>query len=68
MEVEGVPVPVASRPDLILLKLYAGGPQDAWDIEQLLACEERSAVIREVERHLEALPEECRALWARLRS
>ena len=67
-EIEGISVPVADRADLILLKLYAGGPQDAWDIQQLLACEERSAVIREVERHLEALPEECRALWTRLRS
>lgn len=67
-EIEGISVPVADPADLILLKLYAGGPQDAWDIQQLLACEERSAVIRGVERHLEALPEECRALWARLRS
>ena len=28
--IEGVSVPVARAADLILLKLYAGGPQDAW--------------------------------------
>src|SRR5438552_7153180 len=35
-EIESVRVLVARAADLILLKLYAGGPQDAWDIEQLL--------------------------------
>ena len=35
-EVDGIHVPVARRADLILLTLYTGGPQDAWDIEQLL--------------------------------
>ena len=67
VEVEGVPVPVASRPDLILLKLYAGGPQDAWDIEQLLALEGRSTLIDEVEARLHDLPAECRGLWQRIR-
>lgn len=66
--VEGVPVPVADSPDLILLKLYAGGPQDAWDVEQLLAREERPGIIREVERRLADLPDDCRRLWTRIRS
>jgi hypothetical protein len=65
-DLEGFSVPVARRADLILLKLYAGGPQDAWDIEQLLAVPERAALGREVERALDALPEESRRLWARI--
>src|SRR2546426_404447 len=49
-EVDGIHVPVARRADLILLTLYAGGHQDAWDIEQLLAGAETDAVIAEVAR------------------
>lgn len=44
--------------DLILLKLYAGGSQDAWDIEQLLTGPERAAVTAEIEATLGALPAE----------
>jgi hypothetical protein len=62
---EGVRVPVASAAGLILLKLYAGGPQDAWDIAQLLGGPDRAALVREVEASLAALPPECRRLWAR---
>lgn len=65
--IEGVDVAVASAADLILLKLYAGGPQDAWDIEQLLAGPGSGALIAEVEATLEALPAECRRLWERIR-
>jgi predicted nucleotidyltransferase len=65
-EIEGVAVPVADRADLILLKLYAGGHQDAWDVVALLEGPERVATEATVERHLGALPEECRALWHRL--
>jgi hypothetical protein len=31
----------AVKHHVILLKLYAGGPQDAWDIEQLLGGPDR---------------------------
>ncbi|MGH7312349.1 MAG: hypothetical protein ACREJV_04185 [Candidatus Rokuibacteriota bacterium] len=65
--IEGVDVPVATPADLILLKLYAGGPQDAWDIEQLLAGPERAAFVAEVEATLDTLPAECRGLWRRIR-
>jgi len=59
-------LPVATAADLVLLKLYAGGPQDAWDIEQLLgACE--PGVVGEVDARVEALPSDARELWARLR-
>lgn len=67
LEVDGVVVPVATVADLILLKLYAGGPQDAWDIAQLLDVEsDRGAVEASVERRLVALPDECRRLWSRI--
>jgi hypothetical protein len=32
--IEGVAVPVVTATDLILPKLYAGGPRDAWDVER----------------------------------
>lgn len=66
VEIEGVTVPVASPSDLILLKLYAAGPQDAWDIAQLLAGPERQALIQEVEGKLSPLPEDSQRLWRRL--
>jgi hypothetical protein len=59
-------VPVVRIPDLILLKLYAGGPQDAWDITQLLALEGAIETVAEVERSLARLPSESRALWTRI--
>jgi predicted nucleotidyltransferase len=65
--IEGVRVPVAARADLILLKLYAGGPHDAWDIAQLLAGPGRSGLVGEVEAALGTLPPECRSLWTRIR-
>ena len=66
-QIEGVAVPVASRVELILLKLYAGGSQDAWDIEQLLAGPEREGLMTGVEAGLGALPSRCRELWIRMR-
>jgi hypothetical protein len=65
-EIDGVHVPVARRADLILLKLYAGGSQDAWDIEQLLAGEGSDAVIADVERELPRLPPHASQLWRRI--
>lgn len=63
---EGSPFPVVRAADLILLKLFAGGPQDAWDIEQLLAGDDREALIAEVEEQIESLPESAHALWRRI--
>ena len=65
--VEGTRVPVADAADLIALKLYAGGPQDAWDIEQLLGTADGGGLAAAVERMLPDLPDEPRALWARIR-
>ena len=65
--IEDVRVPVAGPVDLILLKLYAGGPQDAWDIQQLLAGPEGAALAAQVDAAVTALPPEGRSLWARIR-
>lgn len=65
-EPRGGEIPVVKASHLILLKLYAGGPQDAWDIQQLLATGERPRLIAEVERELGRLPAEPRALWQRI--
>jgi predicted nucleotidyltransferase len=59
-------VPMVGAADLILLKLYAGGPQDAWDIDQLLDLD--PSVVTEVEAALGSLPEECTLLWRRIRA
>jgi len=65
-KIEGISVPVATAADLILLKLYAGGPQDAWDVEQLLVGPGRAALVAEVAAMLGTLPEDSRRLWARI--
>lgn len=67
-EIHGAfPVRTARAADLVLLKLYAGGSQDRWDIEQLLAAGDRSALVAEIDGHVSALPSAARALWAALR-
>ncbi len=59
-------VPVVRAADLILLKLYAGGPQDAWDIQQLLQIPSRDEVVREVEQGLADLPPRYAKLWKKI--
>lgn len=66
-QVAGVNLPVALPADLVLLKLYAGGAQDRWDVEQLLATIGGAAVVAAVDREIGALPPRCRALWRDLR-
>jgi hypothetical protein len=56
-------VAVPATADLVLLKLYAGGPQDAWDVAQLLVGADRAALVAEVERRSEDLPADARRLW-----
>ena len=62
----GTRLPAARAQDLVLLKLFAGGAQDAWDIEQLLAGPDRETLIAEVTADLNDLPARCRALWRRI--
>jgi hypothetical protein len=64
--VAGTELPVARAADLVLLKLYAGGAQDAWDIEQLLAGPDRAALVQEVESRLDRLPPSAARLWVRI--
>jgi hypothetical protein len=52
--------------DLVLLKLYAGGLQDSWDVQQLLARPSRDDLIREVESRLSELPRRCQELWKKI--
>jgi predicted nucleotidyltransferase len=61
-------VPVVDVTDLILLKLYAGGSQDAWDIEQLLAVADHAAVTAAVDALVHELPHDAQTLWQRLRT
>ena len=63
VRIGGIDVPVVTAADLILLKLYAGGSQDKWDIEQLLAADRTGDVRRQVEARLAALPSRCCELW-----
>jgi hypothetical protein len=57
---------VVRAADLVLLKLYAGGLQDAWDVQQLLARPFRGDLVREVESHLSDLPARCQSLWKKI--
>lgn len=63
----GLGVRVVEPADLILLKLYAGGSQDRWDIEQLLALDSAGAITAAVDTRAGALPQASRDLWAQLR-
>lgn len=62
----GATLPVVRPADLVLLKLYAGGPQDAWDIDRLLQLD--ASIPSEVEARLGELPADCGELWRRIRA
>ena len=67
MSLGEVSVKVATPAGLVLLKLYAGGPKDAWDVQSLLQSHERVDDIKaHVNRSLDRLPADCRELWKRL--
>jgi predicted nucleotidyltransferase len=69
LSVGALSLPVARPAGLILLKLHAGGPKDAWDIRSLLdAVEDAAHVTSEVDAALPRLPTEAQQLWSRLRS
>lgn len=59
-------IPAARVEDLILLKLYAGGSQDRWDIEQLLERTDRAVIVAAVEHRLGELPASARQIWVRI--
>lgn len=59
--------PMVRPGDLILLKLHAGGSQDLWDIEQLLALPQAAAVAAQVDADLQVLPLDARQRWSLVR-
>jgi predicted nucleotidyltransferase len=64
-----IEIPVVRPSGLVVLKLHAGGPKDAWDISSLAETHEQWASIQEeVEAFLDRLPVESRRLWERLRA
>jgi len=68
LELQDAQVPVVDAPGLIMLKLYAGGRQDLWDIEQLLAAGSRAELAAAVDERVSVLPADARAQWDRLKS
>lgn len=54
--------------DLILLKLYAGGSQDLWDIRELLRILPNDTIVAEVDADLPGLPPTMQQLWAQVRA
>lgn len=58
-----VDVPLVGAADLVLLKLFAGGPQDAADVGLILAAGDRGAIRAEVEARVASLPPDSVALW-----
>ena len=62
----GTSLPTVLARDLVLLKLFAGGSQDAWDVEQLLAGPDREALVAGVAADVGDLPAPCRRLWNRI--
>jgi hypothetical protein len=67
VDIEGESIPVADAAGLILLKLYAGGSQDVWDIRELLAAGDASALARSVDARITPLPPRALDLWRQLR-
>ncbi len=61
----GIELRIPAVADLILLKLYAGGPGDLHDVARLLDRDDRDEVIAEVEDELASLPKEMRDHWRR---
>jgi hypothetical protein len=59
--------PVVLPSDLVLLKLYAGGPQDLWDIRELLNQPGMAAVVLQVDERVAAGSPAMRELWATMR-
>jgi hypothetical protein len=62
-----VALPVVGAAGLILLKLFAGGSQDRWDIEQLLAANPRSEIVHAIDERIKELPRDAQRLWAQLK-
>lgn len=60
-------VRVVQPRDLVLLKLYAGGTQDLWDVRRLLDALPGTSLVDEVDTDLADLPAAASVLWAQVR-
>lgn len=60
-------VAVVQPRDLVLLKLYAGGTQDLWDVRQLLALPGAESLVEAVEHDLRGLPPVMTQAWKAVR-
>lgn len=65
LEIGGRKLPVVQAPDLILLKLAAGGPQDLLDVRLLLHAD-RGEWRAAVEERIETAPMDARQVWKRI--
>lgn len=61
-------VAVVQPRDLVLLKLYAGGTQDLWDVRQLLALPDAESLAQAVEDDLRDLPPAMSHAWRAVRA
>jgi hypothetical protein len=69
LSVGDLSLPVARPAGLVLLKLQAGGPKDAWDVRALLeVSDDVAAAQAEVDRTIPRLPDDARRLWSRPRA
>jgi hypothetical protein len=60
--------PVVAARDLVLLKLYAGGTQDLWDVRELLQLPGAEQLVSEVGQDLAHLPAAMAERWSEVRS
>lgn len=67
MSAFGEAVPVATAPDLVLLKLAAGGYKDLADAASLLSLGPRDEIVAQIDGRISALPAEAQAEWLKLR-
>ena len=64
-----VEVRAVTASDLVLLKLYAGGPRDGWDVAALLEAlgPARGELVAAVDAAIGQLPRRCARTWRRIR-
>jgi hypothetical protein len=58
---------VVTAVDLVLLKLYAGGAQDLWDIRELLSVQASEKLQNAIGEEMVEQPQRMRDLWAEAR-
>jgi len=67
LSVGGRPLPTVDRADFVLLKLFAGGPQDLLDVRLLLAADKEGALRTEVDARIHDLPVDVGAAWGQVK-